>query len=383
MKFDLPSDREASGRSLGDEELVLLTEVIRSGSLNSNSGQMVRRFEVAFADHCGMRHAIACTSGSLAVQAAVFATTEGRRGEVVTSPITDFGALTAILYEDMKPRFCDVDPDTLVPTATCIERVLRDDTRAVIATHLFGHPAEVDAIAALCRARGLPLIEDAAQALGTFRAGRAAGTWGDLATFSFQQSKHITAGEGGVVVTDDAELARRVRLFVNKAWPYGEPDPDHLFRAPNGRMSELQAAVLLAQVAKLPALLERRRASATALLDELSGVEGVRVAELAPGDLHGYWRIALIVDDAAGLAQRLQPLGIACQPHYIGRPAFELRAFVELGLSEERERFPGAVRGLDAALVLPWNEGIDPDLACAVGQSIAGEARAMLGEVVP
>lgn len=390
--FQVPTDRDASGRSLGREELDLLAEVIRSGSLNSNSGPMVRSFEREFAEHQGSAHCVACNSGSFAVQAALAALDLPRGSSVVTTPVTDFGALTALLYEGLQPRFCDVDPQTLQPTPASIARALDEPApgslgdgpvSAVILTSLFGRPSEAEAVAQLCQQRGLPLVEDAAQSLETLRGGQRIGSFGQISTFSFQQGKHITCGEGGAVLCEDEALARRVRLFVNKAWPYGEPDPDHLFVAPNGRMTELSGAVLRAQLARLPGLVERRIATAARLLEEIEGIPGLSHAPLGPGDRHSFWRIALDVDPdridggADGLAKALRDLGIPCAPHYVGKPAFALRAFRDLGASERACDYPGVQLGLERVLVLPWNEGIGMELARKMGQALRRTAEGL------
>ena len=383
----VPTDRNASGRSFGAEELELVREVLESGSLNSNSGTMVKRFEREFADSLGVAHCIAVNSGSFAVQAALFACAPELGSECVTSPITDFGALAALLYEGVVPAFCDVDPRTLMPTVETIERAMTPRTQAVVVTHLFGATTDLLPIRALCDRQEVALIEDAAQALGSSRDGVVAGTVGDLASYSFQQSKHMSAGEGGAVVTNDDDLARRVRLFTNKAWPYGEPNPDHRFLAPNGRMTELQAAVLVAQLGKLGATIERRRESARALLSAIT-VEGVRFH--ANVEEHSFWRIGLDVSpelscDALALALREE--GVPCQAHYVGRPAFELEAFRERRFvagsafpvdgktgevrpQERLEDFPGVVEGLARVLVMPWNENITPELASEIGGRI-------------
>ena len=369
----VPTDRDASGRSFGDEELALLEEVIRSGSLNSNSGRMVRRFEEDFARYVGSRFCIACNSGSLAVQAALAALELSPGARVVTSPITDFGAITAIVYERFVPVFCDVDVETLMPTPETVSAALDEGADAVVATHLFGRPARIAQIRELCEQRGVVLIEDAAQTLGSTHRGRRPGTFGALGAFSFQQSKHISCGEGGAVVTDDEKLARRARLFVNKAWPYGEPNPDHLFVAPNGRLTELQAAVLVAQLGRLDTFVEHRRASVGSMLEALGGSDALRFPALDADDVHSFWRVAFVASEALDLdvlVGRLREQSIPAQARYIGRPAFLLQAMVERGLRHELDDFPGARDGLARALVLPWNEAISVELAAEIGRRL-------------
>jgi dTDP-4-amino-4,6-dideoxygalactose transaminase len=395
----LPTDADQSGRTLGDDEVALAAAAIRSGTLNSTRGTFVRQFEHRFAQWLGSRHAIACASGTAAVHAAIAALHLAPGDEVVTTPITDMGAITPILYEGGVPVFADVDPRTLNVTAATIEAQLTARTRAVVVTHLFGLPCDLEPILALARERGLPVIEDCAQAFGATIAGRKVGTFGALATFSLQQGKHITCGEGGIVATDDDELAERLFLFVNKAWGYGRPRPDHGFPALNGRLSELQGAVALAQLGKLDHVVERRRNVAGQLIHELADLEVLRLPGDPPHGTHSYWRFPFTVDaqllagGAAALGKRMQDAGIACVPRYIQKPAFECGLFRDwrrspvtwLPLQQnpraagpmpvfERSSYPGAVQGLDEVVVLPINERYEPAHVAHVARAIRAAA---------
>src|SRR5262249_52029971 len=241
----LPSDQDATGRTLGAEEIERVAEAIRSGTLTSTKGEFTKRFQERFAALHGGRHAWACASGSAAVHIAVAAIDPEPGDEIVTTAITDMGALAPILYQGAIPVFADVDPRTCNVTAETIRARLSPRTRAIVVTHLFGNPCEMGDILALARERGLPVIEDCAQAFLARSGGRLVGALGAIGAFSLQQGKHITTGEGGIVLTDDAELSRRSFLFINKAWGYGDPKPDHYFLALNYRTSELQGAVAL------------------------------------------------------------------------------------------------------------------------------------------
>src|SRR5262245_50145598 len=254
----LPSDQEASGRTLGEEEIATVAAVIRTGTLTSTKGAFVKQLETRWAHTCGVSHAYACSHGSAAIHCAGAAIDPEPGYEIVTSPITDMGALTPIVYQGAIPVFADVDPSTCNITAESIERVLSDRTRAVIVTHLFGNPCDMAAIVQLCQRRGIPVIEDCAQAFYARHAGKFVGTLGDIGCYSLQQGKHITTGEGGLVVTNNADYARRMFLFINKAWGYGDPQPDHYFLALNYRMTELAGAVAVAQLDKLASAVERR-----------------------------------------------------------------------------------------------------------------------------
>lgn len=373
----LPDDQGAGGRSFDARVMELLAEVIASGTLTATKGAVTPRFEQQFADLLGVRHAIACASGSAAVHAAVAALELEPGDEVITTAVTDMGALTPLLYQGLIPVFADVDRTTGNVTPETVSAVRSDRTRAVIVTHLFGNPADVGGIRS-AMGEGVTVIEDAAQAFLASRGGQRVGTLGDVGCFSFQQGKHITAGEGGIVVTDDDGLAHEIRLFVNKSWPYGESQPDHRKLGLNYRTTELHSAVLLAQLPRLPEFVAHRRRLAEQLSAGLASVPGLVTPAPAPGAEHAYWRYPLVMDQAVvpdgvtRLARRLRSRGIPAAPRYIGKPAFRCGIFVDartLGSSswplslarpEARDydaaRFPGTFAFLESVLVLPWNE---------------------------
>ena len=215
MSISLPNDQNASGRSFDDAELDLLREVLASGCLTSTKGTMVKSFEREFGEMLGGVEAVACSSGTAAIHAAVAVIDPEPGEEIISSPITDMGAIYPILYQGAVPVFADVDPRTANVTAETIAARISERTRAIIVTHLFGAPCEMGPILALAEARGIPVIEDCAQAYGASWQGRPAGTMGAIGCFSLQQGKHLCAGEGGVAVARDPELARiKFRLAV-------------------------------------------------------------------------------------------------------------------------------------------------------------------------
>jgi dTDP-4-amino-4,6-dideoxygalactose transaminase len=375
----LPSDQDASGRTFGAEELQLLTEVIESGTLTSTKGNFVKTLEQGFAQLTGAQHAFACASGSAAIHTAVAAIDPAPGDEIITSPITDMGALAPVLYQSAIPVFADVDERTYNVTARTIEARLSERTRAIIVTHLFGNPCEMSEIMELADKRGIPVIEDCAQSFLAEENGQCVGTIGAIGCFSLQQGKHITTGEGGLVTTNDERLARRMFLFINKAWGYGDANPDHYFLALNYRMSELQGAVAVAQLAKLEDVVERRVSSAERLTKQLNDLRpGIETPLVHPQSLHTYWKYCLHVDErkisggASGMARLLKEKGIASAPRYIQKPAFMCEVFQEQrtfgdsrfpftlarpeAVDYDRDRFPGTFAALDHVLVLPWNE---------------------------
>ena len=294
--LQLPSDQDASGRNLGQDELTYLSEVIASGTLTSTKGRFVKKMEEEFADKVGVKHVYACASGTAAVHAAIAAIDPEPGDEIVTSPITDMGALTPILYQGAIPAFAEVDPNTWNVTAKTIEPVLSERTKVIIVTHLFGNPCEMEEIVALADSRGIPVIEDCAQAFLARHGDRFVGTIGKISCFSLQQGKHITTGEGGLVGTDDDELAHRMNLFINKGWGYGDANPDHCFLALNYRMSELQGAVAVGQLPKLEEAVERRIAAAQSLTEKLAELQGVKAPYVHARSVHTYWKYCLRVN---------------------------------------------------------------------------------------
>jgi perosamine synthetase len=374
----LPSDQDASGRTLGDREIELISEAIRTGTLTSTKGNFVKRLERGFAEKLGVPFAHACSSGSAAIHAAISAIDPEPGDEIITTSITDMGALTPILYQTAIPVFADVDPNTLNVTAATIEPMISDRTRAIVVTHLFGNPCEMGPILELAQKRNLPVIEDAAQAFLAEWQGRQAGTMGAIGCFSLQQGKHMTCGEGGLVTTSDERLARRMFLFINKCYGYGDAAADHYYIALNSRMSELQGAVALGQLEKLEMSAGNREKHAATLTEKIRGLRGIRPFPVSPQARNVYWKYCLIVDaavipgGAVGLAAKLKARGISSAPRYIQKPAFQCEIFQKRrtfgnsqfpfsiarpeALQYDPQKYPGTFQGLEHTLVLPWNE---------------------------
>jgi perosamine synthetase len=374
----LPSDQDSSGRTLGAEEQQLVCEALQTGTLTSTKGNFVKTLEQDFAKRHGVPYAHACSSGSAAIHLAVAAINPEPGDEIITTSITDMGALTPILFQSAIPVFADVDPISFNVTAATIEKAISPRTKAIIVTHLFGNPCNMTDIMALARKHNIPVIEDCAQAFSASHAGKLIGTWGDIGCFSLQQGKHITTGEGGLVISNNKEYARHMFLFINKAWGYGDAQPDHYFLALNYRMTELQGAVAVAQLNKLDFSVGQRVAMAEKLTAQINDITGIETPCAEPGDIHTFWKYCLRVEGsiipggAVALANRLKPRGIACAPRYIQKPAFECEIFAKQrtfgnsrfpftlarpeAVDYSRSRFPGTYAALEAVLVLPWSE---------------------------
>lgn len=378
LLMSLPSDQDSSGRTFDETEIAYVTEVLKSGTLTTTKGRFGKMLEQKFAEKLGAKFAYACTSGSAAIHIAVAAINPEPGDEIITTSITDMGALTPLMYRGVVPVFAEVDPKTLNVTAETIEKKLSERTKAIIVTHLFGNPCEMGPIMDLAKEKGIPVIEDSAQTFLARKGEVFAGTIGDIGCFSLQQGKHMTTGEGGMVVTNDEKLARKMFLYINKAWGYGDANPDHYFMALNYRMSELQAAVALGQLEKLETCVANRQKAAALLTELLQGIDGVELPVIADDATHTYWKYCLTVDDSkieggsVGMANLLKEKNIFSAPRYIVKPAFMCQVFQEkntLGTSQfpfnlaregavdyEMENYPLTAKALHDVLVLPWNE---------------------------
>ncbi|KAA0697870.1 DegT/DnrJ/EryC1/StrS family aminotransferase [Neorhizobium sp. P12A] len=270
----LPSFRDASGRTFGQEELDALAEVIKSGRLSFLTGKKTAEFEQAFAEKYGVKHAVAVANGTAALHTAVIYLNPEPGDEIILSPVTDVGTVIPVVAQLAIPVFADVDPITQNIDPASIERNITPRTRAIMVTHVYGHPADMDAIMAIARKHDLFVIEDCAQAHLAYYKGKLCGTFGDVACFSFQQSKHMTTGDGGMVISNkDEQFGRGLRHCSDKGWPRERGGRDHLFLAPNYHMTELQAAVGLEQLKKLEQFVDARVASADRLTQLLAGVD--------------------------------------------------------------------------------------------------------------
>ena len=310
------------------------------------------------------------------------------------------GAITPIIYQTAIPIFADVDPLTYNVTAETIAPKITKRTKAIIVTHLFGNPCDMDPIMDLARQHGLPVIEDSCQAYLAEYKGKLVGTIGDIGCFSLQQGKHMTTGEGGIVISNNGKYARRIWLFVDKAWGYGDAKPDHYFLAPNYRMTELQGAVAVAQLNKVDGVVDSRIRTARMLTDLISDVPGVSPPNITPGGKHVYWKYPLRIDDEIiqggvdRFAAELKEKGIFSAPRYIQKPAFMCQILRErntFGNSHfpfegecriddppvvyDPKDFPATFDALAHIVVLPWNEFYTQDHVNYLAKNIGKTAK--------
>lgn len=256
----------------------LLLEVLESGQWWF--GEKVRQFEAAFAAFQGARFGVSCTNGTAAIEMALKGLGIVEGDEVIVPPYSFIATASAVVTVGAIPVFADIAPDTLCLDADDVQRKITPRTKAIIPVHVAGYMADMDRLNAIARKHGLQVVEDAAHAWGSQWKGRGAGVLGRCGTFSFQVSKNITAGEGGIMVTDDQELADLCRSYSHCGRKKGSQWYDHEYLGGNLRMTEFQAAVLIAQLGRLEKQVLKRQANARILDSALSGLKGI--VPLAP-----------------------------------------------------------------------------------------------------
>jgi dTDP-4-amino-4,6-dideoxygalactose transaminase len=274
-------------------------------------GTFVREFEEAFAAYCGVRHAIAVNSGTSALHLALLAAGVGAGDEVITVPFTFVATVAAIRYCGAREVYVDIDPRTFNMDPSALEQAITPRTKAILPVHLFGQPADMDVISATAKRHELRVIEDAAQAHGARYKGKRAGSVADAGCFSFYPTKNLGAcGEGGMVTTEDDEIARRVRLL--RDWG-ADCKYHHILPGFNYRMEGLQGAILNVKLKRLEEWTEHRRAVA-ARYDEM--LRDVKLPWVMAGVRHVYHTYTIRSDERDSLQRRLSDAGIQTAIHY-------------------------------------------------------------------
>jgi dTDP-4-amino-4,6-dideoxygalactose transaminase len=337
---------------LGDEERRALLAVVDSGQLSQ--GEVVAELEARFAEWCDVRYAIALSSGTAALHVALLAYGVGPGDEVITTPFSFIASANAALFVGARPVFVDVDERTFCIAPESVEAAITPRTRAILPVHLYGHPAAMVELRAIARQHGLLLIEDACQAHGALIDGRPVGSLGDCGVFSFYSTKHIAAGEGGMITTNDSGIAERARLLRNHG---ASKRYFHEILGYNLRLSDLHAAVGLAQLGKVERAIEARRRNAAALTDCLGGLASLIPPCELRGHRHVYHQYTVRLPGGRGdLPRQLEARGIATSVHY-PVPIHRQPVYASLGYGGCHLRI--AERLADEVLSLP----IHPDLA--------------------
>ena len=360
-----------------EEAVKLATEAIRSGTLFGVGGPLTTRFEAEFAGYYGAAHAVTVSSGTAAIHTALAALTPAPGGEVITAPITDAGSVVPIVYEGCVPVFADVD-EHLAMSPAAVEACVTDRTVAIIAVHPFGGAADVRALRAIADRHGIALIEDCSQAHGTRFDGEFLGRFGHIGVYSLQQSKQMTAGEGGVCITDDAGLAEQMRLFRDKGWDRASAGARGYPRLGlNYRATELVAAVALPQLATLDDVLDRRRHLASVLDAAVDRAPGA-TRWTGPSECDtSYWCYPFFVPagQTAAWGAALAEHGVPTSPGYIGDPIYTCLTALEP--KYPKGLCPNAEEALTRLMVFWLHEDHTEAEIAAVGEAIVGVGTAL------
>lgn len=320
MKSKVPLELPVAEPDLGPLEERYVLDALRSGWVSS-IGPYIQRFERQFAEFCEVEQAVAVANGTVALHLALVAAGVGPGDEVIVPALTFVATAAAVRHAGAEPVFVDSEPEigTLSPAA--VERALSSRTKAIIPVHLYGHPADIDPILEIARDRDLTVIEDAAEAHGARYKGRRVGGLGRMATFSFYGNKILTTGEGGMVVTNDGDLAERLRFFKDHAMAptrrYWHPEVGY-----NYRMTNLQAALGCAQLERFEELTARREAVLGIYRKDLANEPSIRVNPSLPWATPVPWLICALLaegtsrDERDALLMALKEFGVDSRPYF-------------------------------------------------------------------
>ncbi|WP_129674423.1 DegT/DnrJ/EryC1/StrS aminotransferase family protein [Candidatus Chloroploca sp. Khr17] len=345
---------------LGPEEEAAVLAVLRSGKLAQ--GEEVERLEQGFAELCGVRHAVAVTSGTTALFLALLAHEIGPDDEVITTPFSFVATANSILMTGARPVFVDIDEDCFNLNVRQIEAAITPRTRAIMPVHLYGHPAEMDAIMVIARRNGLAVIEDAAQAVGARYRGRPTGNF-STACFSLYATKNITSGEGGMITTDDDAIAEKLRLLRNHG---SRVRYYHECLGYNCRMTDLHAAIGRVQLGKCEAFNAQRIANAQVLNQMIAHPQVIK-PQVRPGIHHVFHQYTVrILGDRDAAAQQLAAAGVGTAIFYPltipNQPVYR-----ELGYQATT---PVADRVSSEILALPVHPGLTPDEVHQIARAV-------------
>ncbi len=282
------------GNRYGKAEVKEVTEALASGQLGGLGGEKIQKMCADFCAYTGAKHTRGVSSGTAAVHTALGALGIRPGDEVITTPVTDFGTIIGILYQNAIPIFADLQPHTYNLDPASVEAAITPKTAAIVAVHLGGNPCDMDALRRIAKKHHLALVEDCAQAVGARWRGRHVGTLGDVGCFSLNYSKHISVGHGGLVTTNDAALADRLQRFADKN--YGQLERDRILGmliipqlAPGYRLGELEAAVAIAQIRKLPRIIRKHIAIGETYGRGVADIPGVYPHEVLPHGESSWW----------------------------------------------------------------------------------------------
>lgn len=320
---------------IGEEEIKAVVNVLRSGRLTTGAvegGPKVQEFEKIFARFIGVKHAVAVSSGTAALYAALLASGIGPGDEVIVPAFTFVATANVVLMVGARPIFADIDMETYNISVEDVKRKITSRTKAIIPVHLYGLPADMDPLVDLAEKYDIVIIEDACQAHGSVYKGKKVGSIGQMAAFSFYPSKIITTGEGGIVTTNDDELAKKLRMIRTHGQVRGY---DSIMMGSNLRMTEIQAAIGIVQMKRIEEFLRARRRNAKLLTEELEGVRKVVLPYEPEGFVHNWYvyTVRIVKGDREAILRALRKAGIGAMVYYPS-PLHKLPLYRKLGYEE-------------------------------------------------
>lgn len=362
---------------LAGNELAYVTDAISSGWISS-SGKYVPAFEEAFASYCGVKHGIAVCNGTVALHLALVALGVSKGDEVIIPDFTMMASALAVCYTGAMPVFVDADATTWNLSPSAVAAKITPHTKVVMAVHIFGNPCDMAALQTICAAKGITLIEDAAEAHGASFCGRRAGALSRIAGFSFFANKNVTSGEGGMVVTDDDALATACRYYKNLCFPLDAPRSYlHADIGFNYRMSNIHAAIGLAQTERAEELKALRQAHGRLYHERLAAIPGIVLQKDQPQSENVFWMNGLVVTPEYGhsrdeLMAYLKSRGIDTRLFFNGmhrQPALQ-----KYGCSCD-EAYPVSDMLADCGFYLPSGSGLSEEEIHRVCDAIAAFQR--------
>jgi dTDP-4-amino-4,6-dideoxygalactose transaminase len=343
-----------------DEYVELLKGVWERGILTHN-GPLVQQFEKEIKEELGTNNFVAVSNGTIALQMAIKAL--GLKGEIITTPFTWIATISAIKWEDCTPIFCDIDPETFNIDPSKIENLITDNTVAIMPVHVFGNPCDVDAIGTIAKKYKLKVIYDAAHAIGSMYKGKSLLSFGDISATSLHATKLLNTAEGGGCITQDVELherLKRIRFFGH------DETKDVVEDGFNGKMTEIHAALGIANLKYYNQVIADRKVKYNAYLDELSNMEDITFQKIKYGEAnHSYFPI-LLHD-----RKRLEKIEELLVNNNIHPRRYFYPSVNKYGKILEYTELPISESTADKILCLPLYYGIEPELICRIAKLIS------------
>lgn len=335
-----------------EKELKYVNECLKTGWISS-SGKFIDEFEKKWAGYCGMKYGIAVSNGTAALEVAMRCIDLKPGDEVIMPAFTIISCALAVIYSKGKPIFVDSEPRTFTIDASKIEEKISKKTRVIMPVHIYGHPCDMDPIIKLANKYDLVIIEDAAEAHGAEYKGKKCGGFGDISCFSFYANKIITTGEGGMVLTNDKKYAEKAKSLRNLCFQKRRFYHEELGN--NFRLTNIQAAIGLAQLERIDGLIEKKRWIGKTYNAKLNNISSLMLPVEELWAKNVYWMYGVVLKENAGInadefAKRLYTLGVETRPFFLGmhrQPVFK-----EMGLADN-EYYPVSDRISDKGLYLP------------------------------